>query len=134
MSIERMCRSCGTTFRQFTTVQNICGKCQYNKMLAIRKNSNAKPIKRIGKKAKAWVEERNQWIQDHPAKDGYWVCYLRTTALCPILLDIDQLTLDHVIPRSRGTKTEIKPACVYCNGDKGSQDLKIYLATHPRVK
>lgn len=87
----------------------------------------------MGKKAAAWIEERNQWIQDNPPEyNGKWRCYLRTTPLCPEFLDIDQLTLDHEIPRSSlknmpGVKTKLRPACVFCNGDKGSQSLENYL-------
>ena len=86
----------------------------------------------MGKKAAAWIIERNQWIQDHPPEyGGKWRCYLRTTPLCPEYLDIDQLTLDHEVPRSSinydPANPRLKPACVYCNGDKGSQSLENYL-------
>lgn len=117
--IERMCKNCGQTFPQYNTAQTLCGKCAYNKYAKPRK-----PIKKIGKVAKAWIGERKQWIENNPPDEyGYWTCYLQIAPLCPKRIDIDQLTLDHVIPKSRHQKTELKPACVYCNGLKGSRTL-----------
>lgn len=135
MAIEFMCDTCGTTFSRFTSMQRRCGRCQYNKMMALRTNSRAKPVKRYGKKTLEWLAERKQWIKDNPPDfAGYWYCYLRTTEACPGALQIDQLTIDHVIPRSKHKPTELRPACMFCNNDKGSQDLKLYLSTHPRIK
>lgn len=141
MAIEYICKNCGTTFARYLTTENLCNKCKYNKLMALRESSGAtrKPIIRVGKRAMAWIDERNMWIKNNPPDEfGYWYCYLRTTALCPVRLDIDQLTLDHVIPRSSHKssfqKAELAPACAYCNGDKGSQSLENYLATHKILK
>lgn len=118
--IERLCKSCGNSFHQYNTMQTICPKCAYNKYAKPQK-----PIKRYGKKAKAWNKERESWVETNPPDEyGYWVCYLQIADLCPKRIDIDQLTIDHVTPRSRHTATELKPCCIYCNGLKGSRTLE----------
>jgi len=38
----------------------------------------------------------------------------------------DAITLDHVVPKSKGGSNSfdnLLPCCTYCNGDKGSEDL-----------
>lgn len=133
--IQRLCKNCGESYSQFTSMQTICGKCQYNCMMELRRKNGVKatPIKRMGKRALAWNKERKQWIKDNPPDEyGFWYCYLRTTKLCPIGLNIDQLTIDH--ENNRNHEGGLFPACVYCNGDKGSIALEVYLETHPRLK
>ena len=84
---------------------------------------------RIGKAGAKWLETRNEWIQQNPPVNGYWTCYLQITPLCPRVLDIDQVTLDHEVPKGRNKKLQfdlnnLKPACAYCNGAKGSNTLQ----------
>ena len=46
---------------------------------------------------------------------------------CLDIFDVNQLTLDHVIPRSKGGQTEwqnIVTCCKSCNTKKGSKTLK----------
>lgn len=111
--LEHLCKSCGTTFLRYNSAQTKCGKCQYNRL-------RRKPIKRVGKIAKKWIETRNEWIRLNP---GPWTCYL-----CSKSLDIDTLTLDHVKSRSRRPDlrfelSNLQPACLSCNVDKGSRDI-----------
>lgn len=68
------------------------------------------------------------WIQSNPPEKGKWRCALRISPICPGGLDIDQLTIDHIKPK--GSRPELahklsnlQPACVYCNGVKGSRDM-----------
>lgn len=117
---EYMCVGCGHTFVRYTTTQRYCGKCQFNRYAKPRK-----PIKRMGKVAKEWVEFRHGWIKDNP---GPWVCYLQISPDCIRNLDIDTLTLEHVVPKSRAPQLRtdsknIKPACYFCNSLKGSRSL-----------
>lgn len=119
MSIERLCKSCGQCFRQYSTSQTRCPKCSYNRYAKPRK-----PIKRIGKIAKKWVQTRNQWIKDNPPNHlGCYIC-----GICGGILHVDELTLDHVVPRSnfrnydkRDDYSNLQPAHYFCNTEKGSK-------------
>jgi len=125
MPIQRLCKNCQRSFAQYNTTQNLCGKCAYNKYSKPQQH-----ITRLGKKASAWIERRHNWIQWHPAVDGYWECYLRISPRCLPSIDIDQLTIDHVVPRSSSLAeatdddSNLMPACVFCNGMKGSRHLE----------
>lgn len=126
--LEKLCRDCFTSFPQYNTAKTRCDKCSYN-----RYHKQPKPIKRMGKKAKAWADERTQWIIDNPPDEyGYWYCYLMATPLCPKRLDADQLTIDHT--NNRNHKGILLPCCVYCNGWKGSRSLDVIAKILPHVK
>lgn len=85
-------------------------------------------IKRIGKKVLAWKAQRLAWIEAHPPDDwGYWDCYLKIHPWCPGRVDIDQLTLDHEQAGIKKSQSPLHPACVYCNGLKGSRSLESVL-------
>jgi len=114
--IEKLCKNCFTSYRQYNTTQTLCPKCSYNKY-----SKPKKPIKRMGKVAKAWVEHRHKWIQKNATQSGTWNCHY-----CGTLLTIDSLTLDHVIPRSarpdlRFEDSNLVPSCFSCNSKKGSR-------------
>ena len=111
-----MCRECGASYKQYNTTQRLCNKCFYNKYAKPKK-----PLKRRGKIADRWVEVRNDWIQKNSDGTGVWNCYL-----CGKILTINNLTLDHVIPRSarpdlRFEHSNLKPCCYSCNIKKGSK-------------
>ena len=136
-----MCRSCGQSFSQFTSLQNLCGKCAYNRALEIRKNSKAKaPIQQMGKKARAWVATRQDWIKANPPdKFGLWDCYLRISPMCQNRVDNDTLSLDHIYSRSarpdlRLDFDNIKPCCYPCNSLKGSTKIEILAKEHPHLE
>jgi len=87
-----------------------------------------KPINRQGKTAKQWFITRATWIKKNPPpiEGEYWECYLQIHEWCPVRIDIRHLTLDHVISRSRAPSLRfnldnLKPACNYCNVEKGSR-------------
>jgi len=89
------------------------------------------PIKKIGKTTKQWFITRATWFRKNPPPvDGiYWICYLNIHPWCPVRLDADSVTLDHVVSRSRApglrfNLDNIKPACIYCNNMKGSKSLE----------
>lgn len=139
--IQRLCKNCGSSFTQFTTVNNLCNRCQYNKMLRLRANSKtkAKPIQKIGKKARMWMDTRKEWIKLNPPQDGYWECYLRISPMCSKVVTIDDLSLDHVKTRSshpelRYDLNNIKPACYPCNSMKGSVKLEKLAETYPQLR
>lgn len=103
------------------------------KRTAIRRSTKPlkrTPIRKVGKYTKQWLITRATWIRKNPPPiDGkYWECYLRIHEWCPRLLTIETLTLDHVVSRSRDSSKRyssdnLKPACKYCNGLKGSRSL-----------
>lgn len=88
------------------------------------------PINKVGKQTKQWLVTRASWIRHNPPpiEGKYWMCYLRIHPWCPGRIDIAHLTLDHVVSRTRDVKLRfnldnLKPACIYCNGEKGSKSL-----------
>lgn len=78
-----------------------------------------------------WNATRRDWIQKNPPdKFGFWYCYLKISPVCIKRMDIDQLTLDHVLPKGsfryrhlKHDPSNLKPACVFCNTQKGSRVL-----------
>lgn len=88
------------------------------------------PLKKVGKTTKQWFVTRATWIRKNPPPiDGkYWECYLQIHPWCPKRIDIEHLTLDHVVSRSRDPSlrfnlSNLKPACMACNNEKGSKAL-----------
>lgn len=80
-----------------------------------------KPMKKVGKQARLWMETRREWIAQHPGPT--WKCYL-----CGVLLTRETLTLDHIqsrgrYPELRYVLSNLQPSCAPCNLAKGSRDL-----------
>jgi len=106
-------------------------QCPVNPKVVLKRKVGMKrtPIKKIGKQTKQWFVTRATWIRKNPPdKNGNWYCYLRIHPWCPGKLTLETLTLDHVIPRSHDPKLRfnldnLKPACEYCNSEKGSKSL-----------
>lgn len=95
-----------------------------------------KPINRVGKQTKQWFITRATWIRKNPPPiDGkYWECYLHIHPWCPGRIDVQHLTLDHVVARSHDAslsfkQTNLKPACYFCNSMKGSKKLDVVRKT-----
>lgn len=114
--IEKICKECSTCFKQYNTAQTRCQKCTYNRYAKPKK-----PIKRMGKVAKKWIEVRHDWIKQNTNSAGTWNCHY-----CGKHLTIDTLTLDHVIARSkrpdlRYNHDNLVPCCYPCNSKKGSK-------------
>lgn len=106
--------------------------CRMNPKVIARQKAGMKrtPIKKIGKYAQLWIDTRAEWIalNPPPIEGKYWECYLHIHEWCPLRIDIEHLTLDHVVPRSndpakRYDHDNLRPACEYCNGMKGSRSL-----------
>lgn len=138
---EFICRNCGKTFTRFSTLQNVCGFCQYKRMMDINQKSHArKPIQRIGKKAKLSMATRSEWLQQNPSDHfGLWDCYLHISDSCLRRIDIDQLTLDHLYTRSAHPElifdvNNLMPACLFCNQQRGSKSLDLLAETYPHLK
>lgn len=94
-----------------------------------KKNIKRTGIKKNGKYAKQWTITRQTWIRNNPMPTGGWTCYLQIHEWCPVRLDLTTLTLDHVVSRShdpskRFSADNLRPACIYCNGMKGSRSLE----------
>jgi 5-methylcytosine-specific restriction endonuclease McrA len=72
-----------------------------------------------------WVEARALWFQlNEPSHEGYYTC-----ALCGRVVHIDEVTLDHVIPRSRDVtlkydQANLAPMHFACNNEKGSRMIR----------
>lgn len=106
-------------------------QCPINPKVALKRKQGLKrtPLKKVGKQTKQWFVTRATWIRKNPPDaNGYWYCYLNIHPWCPRRLTIETLTLDHVVPRSKDhsikfTLSNLKPACTYCNNQKGSKRL-----------
>ena len=95
-----------------------------------------KAIDRIGKAGAENQEIRRAWIQANPPP---YECYLGISPFCLRHLDIDTMTLEHVIPKSRGRGyardfKNIRPACYPCNSLKGSRTLEALVRHHPHLQ
>lgn len=111
-------------------------QCPVNPKVVLKRKVGLKrtPIKKIGKQTKQWIITRATWIRKNPPPiDGkYWLCYLQIHEWCPVKLTAETITLDHVISRShapglRFNAENLKPACKWCNGEKGSRTLEAVL-------
>lgn len=114
-------------------------QCRLNPKKIIKRTTGIarsnKPLKRtrlkkVGKHTKQWLTTRATWVRHNPPpiEGQYWICYLQIHPWCPVRLDIEHLTLDHVVSRSRDpskrySADNLKPACKYCNAEKGSRSL-----------
>lgn len=127
MSLDRFpkkpCRHCG-----------LMGHFSYQCFTNPKKALKRTPIKKIGKTTKQWFMTRATWIRKNPPpiEGTYWECYLQIHEWCPVRIDISKLTLDHVVSRShdaslRFNLDNLKPACQYCNSEKGSRSLEAVL-------
>lgn len=113
------CKHCGGTnhysFQCFKVIKPI--KNKYNK---IRNYPTKKQLEDR--------ETKMQWVQANPPTNGGWNCYLHISPLCLGWLTIETLTVDHVLPKGshRDKRHDLKnlaPACLPCNGLKGSRVL-----------
>lgn len=92
-----------------------------------------KPMRKMGKVGKKWLETRDRWFEAGN-KAPYYKCYI-----CGKLLTRSQLTLDHIKSRSRHPELRyvlknLAPCCWDCNTAKGSLDIEEYLATLDKQK
>lgn len=137
---EKECKNCKEIFTQYKTTQNICGDCEYKRSVEKSSRVIRKRINHRGKKTHQWLDEdRPKWIKNHPpSHEGYWQCYLMIHPRCPIFINEGRLTLDHVKPRGthphkRRSQQNLKPACRYCNGLKGSMSLPYCLRLYKKT-
>jgi 5-methylcytosine-specific restriction endonuclease McrA len=119
-SPKKPCKTCGLK-------GHYTYKCYANPKRGLKRM----PIKARGKETKQWLVTRATWIRNNPPPiDGkYWLCYLRISPMCPVHLTIKNITLDHVVSRRKDPKKKfsadnLKPACYYCNNEKGSRSLE----------
>ena len=111
--IQTMCRKCGNSYFKYNSLMTMCDKCRINKYTKPRKQ-----LKKIGPVTKKWIETRRKWIELNP---GPWNCYI-----CGVPLDINEMELDHVKPRSKYPELRfdldnLKPCCHKDNFEKGSK-------------
>ena len=99
-----------------------------------------KPRTKIKPKADyAWDKTKYLWKEINPAdKNGYWDCYLQISPFCHKKLYDRTLTLDHVIPRSKGKKykydiSNLKACCYPCNILKGSRSIEGLAKQYPHL-
>jgi len=126
---KKPCKHCGLMGHfSYACFQNPKRKLKELKRTAIKRST--KPINKIGKTTKQWFITRATWIKKNPPpiEGTYWICYLQIHPWCPVRIDVEHLTLDHVISRSRAPSLRfnadnLKPACYHCNNEKGSRTL-----------
>jgi 5-methylcytosine-specific restriction endonuclease McrA len=126
---KKPCKHCGLMGHfAYACYQNPKRALKQLKRTELKRST--KPINKIGKQTKQWFITRATWIRKNPPpiEGKYWMCYLRIHPWCPGRIDIAHLTLDHVVSRTRDVSKRfsldnLKPACIYCNGEKGSKSL-----------
>lgn len=130
MPVLKMCKDgCGRSVIAWDTITNRCAKCTEKRRKERSKakppkplKRSTKPIKKLGKKGVKWLSFRKKWLKNHPPNhQGYYTCYI-----CLRQIPAEEITLDHVIPRSRRPdlvfdENNVRPACGQCNTDKGSK-------------
>jgi hypothetical protein len=119
---KKPCKHCGL-------MGHFAYACYQNPKRALKQLKRS-PINKVGKQTKQWFVTRASWIRHNPPpiEGKYWMCYLRIHPWCPGRIDVAHLTLDHVVSRTRDVKLRfnqdnLRPACIYCNGEKGSKSL-----------
>lgn len=83
-------------------------------------------MRQQGKVGREWARVRAKWLRDHP-KEWYY-CALRISPQCPGAVRREEVTLDHIISRSRRPDLRfdpdnLQPACNPCNMLKGSRSM-----------
>jgi len=83
-----------------------------------------KPIRKVGKVTRRWIEVRREWLRIHPFP--LFHCHY-----CGREIGRSEMQLDHKEPRSRHPElryelTNLVPSCGTCNSDKGSQSHDQY--------
>lgn len=103
-----------------------CDKCNITHTPLMCFYKPRKRIRQDGKAYHSWQDTRNLWLtMNPPDKHGYWYCTLNLPG-CLVKIDIDQLTLDHIISRSHAPSlrydlTNLQASCIFCNSKKGSR-------------
>jgi 5-methylcytosine-specific restriction endonuclease McrA len=75
----------------------------------------------------AWTKTRKRWFHFNlPDQDGYYQC-----ALCPRLVHESEVTLDHIVTRSRDVKLKydlnnLQATHSKCNLDRGSMTMEAW--------
>ena len=83
---------------------------------------------------------REIWIKNNPPDEfGYWGCYLRISPMCLKRINEQTLSIEHMIPKSRGIQyrhdqKNLKPSCSFCNTQKGSRTVKSLARDFPHLK
>ncbi len=75
-------------------------------------------------KRKKYKSQKKKLLTKNRKQQHYKCIY------CECGLTIKQVTVDHMVPRSKGGSNDRKnllPACATCNGDKGNLSLKDFL-------
>lgn len=123
------------------TIQRLCPICHKRVMpgsmlkIYCQGHGGSKYERRMADK-----ETRLKWIEQNPPDQyGYWFCYLQISDMCLKRLTEQTMTIEHMTPKNRGTKfrhdlDNIKPACVPCNGLKGSRTIQSLVKDYPHLK
>lgn len=84
--------------------------------------SHGKPNSNKTGRGFAWIRAKKRWFKENePNFQGYYECYL-----CHKWVPKEEITIDHVIPRSRRPdlvtdQSNLRACCWTCNGEKGSK-------------
>lgn len=98
----------------------LCGSIGHYKTFCFL-NKKKVPSK-VGKYTKKWFDFRKEYLKNHPPdRYGFYTCYL-----CYKKVPAKEITLDHVIARSKAPKlryneSNIRFCCSKCNYEKGSK-------------
>lgn len=125
-----------------------CGGDNHNSLTCYkkRKKDHAELKRRapLRRESKAHASKRailyNTFFANNPPDElGGYTCYLQISKYCPKWLSQQNVTLEHVLPRSkfpelRWVSDNIKPACEFCNKTKMSNTVEKLSLFWPHLK
>lgn len=108
--------------KECTTLGHTAFNCPRRPRKPLKAKKRMQPIGKVGK---ALAKQSRDWRADNPPNhQGYYVCYL-----CGRWIKPDELNVEHTKsktrhPELRLDKGNLKPACGFCNKEKGSKDYE----------
>lgn len=131
---KKFCKHCGKDNHSSLTCFS------YRKAQPKARSRALKPIsERMGREHALDRQDKLKLLQNTANINGYYECYLRISSICPRILDVDMVVLEHV--RSKGSFPELrhepsnhKVSCYGCNSLKGSRSLNSLAKEYPHLK
>ena len=131
-----ICKHCGDTGHYAITCFSKPRKVPERK--SYFRSVSKKPIpSESDKTKKKRLSTRRRFFRQYP--DGKFECYLQISIKCTKAMNTRTVLLEHVMPRVRYPQYKyevknIKPSCSWCNGLKGSLEIKDLVKSYPHLQ
>lgn len=115
-----------------------CGSNDHYSMACFSRPKKVIPAESGLYKAKRIRTAKRWYEHNRPNAAGYWECYLQIAENCPVMVDRQTISLEHVrskvrFPELRFQTFNIKASCAPCNKLKQSWSLEELAETYPRI-